>query len=77
LFSFALATAYPIIVARKIGPAGFGVLAMALAIASFLAVGSDLGLDYILRLVQIKRRLRLVPYDHSFWRPLVACVGPR
>jgi len=34
LFSFALATAYQIIVARKIGPAGFGVLALALAIAS-------------------------------------------
>ena len=50
---------------------------MALAIASFLAEGSDLGLDYILRLVQIKGRLRLVPYDRSFWRPLVACVGPR
>jgi O-antigen/teichoic acid export membrane protein len=28
----------------------------------------------ILRIVQIKRRLHLVPYDRSFWRPVAACV---
>jgi len=56
LLSFALATAYQIIVARKIGPAGFGVLALALAIGTFLAEGSDLGLDYgVLRFGGIAR----------------------
>ena len=56
ILSFALATAYQIIVARKIGPAGFGVLALALAIASFLAEGADLGLDYgVLRFGGIAR----------------------
>jgi O-antigen/teichoic acid export membrane protein len=59
LSSFALATAYQIIVARKIGPAGFGVLALALAIASFLAEGSDLGLDHgVLRFGGIARTSR-------------------
>jgi len=54
--SFALQTGYQIIVARQIGPAGFGVLALALAIATFLAEGSDLGLDYgVLRFGGIAR----------------------
>jgi O-antigen/teichoic acid export membrane protein len=56
ILSFVLATAYQIIVARKLGPAGFGVLALALAIASFLAEGADLGLDYgVLRFGGIAR----------------------
>jgi O-antigen/teichoic acid export membrane protein len=56
IVSFVLTTAYQFVVARRIGAAGFGVLALALAIASFLAEGSDLGLDYgVLRFGAIAR----------------------
>jgi O-antigen/teichoic acid export membrane protein len=57
VLSFLLATAYQIVIARRIGAAGFGVLALALAIASLLAEGSDLGLDYgVLRFGGIARK---------------------
>jgi len=44
--SFVITTVYQVVVARTIGPAGFGIFSLALAIASFLAEGGDLGLDY-------------------------------
>ena len=46
LLSFALSIAYQVVIARRLGPAGFGVLVLALAISNLLAEGSDLGLDY-------------------------------
>jgi O-antigen/teichoic acid export membrane protein len=56
IVSFLLTTAYQVVIARRLGPAGFGVLALALAIASFLAEGCDLGLDYgVLRFGGIAR----------------------
>jgi O-antigen/teichoic acid export membrane protein len=56
ILSVVLTTAYQLIVARRLGAAGFGVLALALTIASFLAEGCDLGLDYgVLRFGAIVR----------------------
>jgi len=44
--SFVLSIAYQVIVARRLGPASFGLFVLALAIANLFAEGSDLGLDY-------------------------------
>ena len=49
--SFLLSIAYLIVIGRKLGPAGAGVLVLAWSISKLLAEASDLGLDYgILRL---------------------------
>jgi O-antigen/teichoic acid export membrane protein len=46
-----LSFAYQVIIAGKLGPSGFGLLVLALAISKLLAEASDLGLDYgLLRL---------------------------
>ena len=44
--SFLLSIAYQVIIARRLGPAAFGLLVLALAISKLFAEGSDLGLDY-------------------------------
>jgi O-antigen/teichoic acid export membrane protein len=44
--SFVLSIAYQVVIARRLGTAGFGVFVLALAISNLLAEGSDLGLDY-------------------------------
>lgn len=68
--SFVLSIGYQIVMARRLGPSGFGVFVLALAIARLLAEASDLGLDYgILRLGSIAHgqgstaRLRAVLRD--------------
>jgi len=54
--SFVLSIAYQIVVARRLGASGFGVLILGLAISNVLAEGSDLGLDYgLLRFGAIAR----------------------
>ncbi|MDP9330335.1 MAG: oligosaccharide flippase family protein [Actinomycetota bacterium] len=44
--SFVLSIVYQVVIARRLGTAGFGVFVLALAISNLLAEGSDLGLDY-------------------------------
>jgi O-antigen/teichoic acid export membrane protein len=44
--SVALSISYQVVIARKLGPAAFGFLVLALAISRFFAEGSDAGLDY-------------------------------
>jgi O-antigen/teichoic acid export membrane protein len=44
--SILLSTAYQVVIARHLGPAGMGVLVLGLAISTFLAEACDLGLDY-------------------------------
>src|ERR671937_84989 len=54
--SMLLSTAYQIVIARQLGPAGFGLFILALAISTFLAEACDLGLDYgVLRFGGIAR----------------------
>jgi O-antigen/teichoic acid export membrane protein len=54
--SFCLTTAYQVAVARALGTAGFGLYVLSLAVSSFLAEASDLGLDYgVLRFGAIAR----------------------
>ena len=54
--SFLLTTGYQIVIARQLGAAGFGLLVLALAVATFVAEASDLGLDYgVLRFGGIAR----------------------
>jgi O-antigen/teichoic acid export membrane protein len=54
--SMVLSTAYQIIIARQLGPAGVGLLLLGLAISTFLAEACDLGLDYgVLRFGGIAR----------------------
>jgi len=55
--SFVLSIAYQVVIARRLGPGGFGVLVLALAISNLLAEASDLGLDYgVLRFGSIAHR---------------------
>jgi O-antigen/teichoic acid export membrane protein len=44
--SMLLSTAYQIVIARHLGPAGMGLFVLGLAISSLLAEACDLGLDY-------------------------------
>lgn len=67
LFSSLLFLSLSIVLDLALIPS-FGLVGAAIANSTALVAVN------ILRLVQIKRRLRLVPYDRSFWRPLVACV---
>jgi O-antigen/teichoic acid export membrane protein len=54
--SFCLTTTYQVVVARALGVDGFGLYVLALAVSSFLAEASDLGLDYgVLRFGAIAR----------------------
>jgi len=44
--SFVLSISYQVVIARRLGPAAFGFLVLAVSISRFFAEGSDVGLDY-------------------------------
>jgi hypothetical protein len=67
--SLVLSTAYQVVIARQLGSAGFGLFVLALAVSSFLAEASDLGLDYgVLRFAGIAHGAR----DTGRFRAVVA-----
>jgi O-antigen/teichoic acid export membrane protein len=67
--SMLLSTAYQIVIARHLGPAGMGLFVLGLAISSFLAEACDLGLDYgVLRFGGIAHGAR----DAGRFRAIVA-----